>query len=634
MSRRLLTGSAVFAVTLGSTILLGPVAPSGAAVSTTSSHGGSITVHKIGTATMKAGTGQAAPGAGELRPDGEAGEVLKAVRNRSPHSRARDTRGTPPPSGVSPTQNLSVANGPVGYQGLNHYDQRNADEGNQYSLIPPDQALCSNGTQTFEGVNNGFRVFAASGAPLTDTISANQFLFHDHEFNRTTGVASHHQVGDPSCVFDAGSGRFFLTTYELVGDDAGNLLGPSYVDIAVSPANTAIGAWTVYQLDTTDDGRAGTPSHPGCACFGDYPHLGTDANGLWITTNEFSTLGDAFNGAQVYGIAKSSLVTGTAQIPGVHFDTSRRDTTAPNGPLDGYSLAPAISAGTDYAPNTMYFLSSDADAGDTSIVGHQILQWGVRNTSALATNPASLSLDEKAIGVHGYFIPPASQQKAGPTPLADCLNITSCAKIVLGTPDRYKEYEYALDSNDTRMLQSAYAHGKLWGSLDTAVDQPDGATRAGVAYYVVDPAASSPASAVIKQGTLSVTGENITYPALGVTSAGRMAMSVTLVGKDYYPSHAYITGTDVASDGLSNVTIAGAGVGPDDSFGGYRGFDYNHARWGDYSAASVVGGTVYLASEYIAQSCDLATYRSTSFTCGGTRTALANWSTHVAAVTP
>jgi hypothetical protein len=310
------------------------------------------------------------------------------------------------------------------------------------------------------------------------------------------------------------------------------------------------------------------------------------------------------------------------------------DTTASNGPLDGYSLAPALSAGTAYALNTMYFLSSDADAGDTSVVSHQILQWGVRNTSALASNPTSLTLDEKPIGVGGYFIPPLAEQKAGPTPLADCLNLTGCSKVVLGTPDKFKEYEYALDSNDTRMLQSAYANGKLWGSLDTAVDQPDGTTRAGVAYYVVNPTASTTAGAVVKQGTVSVSGENITYPALGVTAAGHMAMSVTLVGKDYYPSHAYLTGTDAPRTGLSSVKIAGAGVGPDDSFGGYRGFEYNHARWGDYSAASVVGNQVYLASEYIAQSCDLATYQSTGFTCGNTRTALANWSTHVAAVTP
>jgi hypothetical protein len=628
MSRRVLVGVAACAVALGGTSLLSPVAASGASTAATSSHGQSMAVHKVGTSTVKAGTGQTPAAADELRPDGEAGEALKATRNRSPRSRARDTRVTPPPSGVLPTQNLLVQNGRTGYQGINHFDQRRADGGNQYSLIPPDQALCSNGTQTFEGVNNGFRIFSGSGAPLTDTISANQFLWNDHEIDQSTGIASHHQVGDPSCVYDAGSNRFFLTVYDLVGNDAGDLLGPSSVDIAVSPAGSAIGTWTVYQMDTTDNGG------DNCPCFGDYPHLGTDTNGLWITTNEFSTLGDGFNGAQVYGIAKSKLVDGTAQIPGVHFSTSGRDTTASNGPLDGYSLAPAVSAGTAYARNTMYFLSSDADAGDTSVVSHQILQWGVRNTSALASNPSSLSLDEKAIGVNGYFVPPLSEQKAGPTPLADCLNLTTCAKVVLGTPDKFKEYEYALDSNDTRMLQSAYANGRLWGSLDTAVDQSDGTTRAGIAYYVVNPTATTTASTVVKQGTVSVPGENITYPALGVTSAGRMAMSVTLVGKDYYPSHAYLTGTDAPRTVLSSVKIAGAGVGPDDSFGGYRGFAYNHARWGDYSAASVVGNQVYLASEYIAQSCNLATYQSTDFTCGNTRTALANWSTHVAAVTP
>jgi len=77
----------------------------------------------------------------------------------------------------------------------------------------------------------------------------------------------------------------------------------------------------------------------------------------------------------------------------------------------------------------------------------------------------------------------------------------------------------------------------------------------------------------------------------------------------------------------------GAGLGPDDDFSGYRGFLYNRPRWGDYGAASVVGTHVWIASEYIAQTCTLAQYEAAPFgTCSGTRTALANWSTHVAVV--
>lgn len=584
-----------------------------------------IAVHKIGTSQVSAGTN------GELRPpmDDDVAAEVKAVANRSPHSRARKLRTTTGPSGITPTQTLAVNSAPSGFAGLNHYDQRTADGGNQYSLVPPDQALCTNGTQIFEGVNNAFRVYDTGGSALSPTYSANQFLFGDHEINRSTGVASPHDVGDPSCVYDAGSQRFFLTVYDLVEDGAGNLQGPSYVDIAVSPKGSALGTWSVYQMDTTDDGTNGTPSHPACPCFGDYPHLGTDANGLYITTNEYPTLNDGANAAQVYAISKTALAAGTADIPGAHFDTARSDYYQ-GVYYDGFTLAPALSAGTDYAPKTMYFLSSDAWSGDNPIVSKQVLLWKLTNTDQLASDPSALRLTNTAVATNAYTVPPASDQKAGSVPLADCLNTTACAKVVLGTPDKYKEYEYAFDSSDTRMLQAAYAHGQVWGALDTAVDVA-GATKAGVAYYVVNPTSNT----LTKQGTLAVAGNNISYPALGVTSAGRAAMALTLTGADYFPSSAYVTLNDVPGTPASAVQVNGAGLGPDDDFSGYRGFEYNRPRWGDYGAASVVGNQVYLASEYINQTCTLTQYEASPFgTCGNTRTALANWATHIGSVTP
>jgi len=237
-------------------------------------------------------------------------------------------------------------------------------------------------------------------------------------------------------------------------------------------------------------------------------------------------------------------------------------------------------------------------------------------------------LTHTTVPVATYFPPPSTIQKPGSVPLADCLNITACAKIVLGTPDKFKESEFPFDSSDTRMLQSAYANGKLWGALGTAVDV-DGATRAGIAYYVVNPGSNT----LVKQGTLAVSGNYITYPALGVTSSGKAVMAMTLAGPGYFPSAAYVRLNDQPATPASGVTVVGAGVGPDDDFSGYRGFQYNIPRWGDYGAASVVGNTVWIASEYIAQTCTLAQYEAAPFgTCGGTRTALANWATHITAV--
>ena len=607
------------------------VLPAGAANPRTSA----ATPHAITANAHRVGTSQALklrPGGGEILPPTDAGgtaEVGKAVANRSPVSRAQASRGTPAPSGIDPTQTLGVTTAEAGFQGLDHFDQRTADGGNQYTLTPPDQGMCVGHGQVVEAVNNAIRVFDTSGNPLDATASVNQFFWGDHFIVRSTGVNSPHNMGDLSCMYDAGSDRFYIAAFDLLVDAAGNLLGPSFVDFAVSQPGTALGSWTIYQVDTTNDGTNGTASHPHCPCFADYPHIGTDANGFYISTNEYSTFpfGAYYNGANVYVLDKSALGTSATLAPGVMLNTARTDLY--KGTLyDGFTLAPALATGTAYAPDTMYFLSSDSFSGNVPIDSEQILVWKIANTSLIHTNPALLQLTHTTVPVATYFPPPRSDQKAGPVPLAQCLNITACAKVVLGTPDKFKEYEFPFDSSDTRMLQSAYANGKLWGALGTAVDV-GGVTKAGVAYYVVDPAANS----LVKQGTLAVAGNNISYPALGVTSSGNAVMGLTLVGPGYYPSAAYVRVDDQPGTPASGVTVVGAGRGPDDDFSGYRGFQYNQPRWGDYGAASVVGDTVWIANEYIAQTCTLAQYEAAPFgTCNGTRTALANWSTHITAV--
>ena len=86
--------------------------------------------------------------------------------------------------------------------------------------------------------------------------------------------------------------------------------------------------------------------------------------------------------------------------------------------------------------------------------------------------------------------------------------------------------------------------------------------------------------------------------------------------------------------GSSAIHVASNGIGPEDGFTGYDPFaDDGVARWGDYSAAVADGGTVWIANEYIAQQCDADTWLA-DMTCGGTRTALANWATRISAIHP
>ena len=64
--------------------------------------------------------------------------------------------------------------------------------------------------------------------------------------------------------------------------------GPhSSVLIAVSLGTSPFSGFFLYDIDVTNDGTGGTPSHPGCPCFGDQPLIGADAHAFWVSTNEF-----------------------------------------------------------------------------------------------------------------------------------------------------------------------------------------------------------------------------------------------------------------------------------------------------------------------------------------------------------
>jgi hypothetical protein len=418
--------------------------------------------------------------------------------------------------------------------------------------------------------------------------------------------------------------------------DEGDFTGQNHLDIAVTADPT--GTWNVYRLDVTDDGTNGTPVHPNCPCIGDYPHIGVDANGFYLTTNEYSFFGPEYNSAQIYAFSKRALARGDADVLVTQIDTTGAD----NG-LPGFTIWPAQSPTTDdydtSQRGTAYFLSSNAAeeaTGTDENVSDTIVTWSLTNSRSLDTAAPDVRLHDTRVGVRTYSLPPKANQKVGPVPLAECLNDDPCATFLLGAPDQFKpEVESTLDSNDTRMQQVTYTDGKLYGALDTAVTV-GGATKAGVGWYIVRPTSrfGSVRARLLNQGQLGLAGNNLTYPAIGVNADGRGVMAFTLVGDGYYPSAAYAAFD--GRTGAGTIYLAKAGVGPQDGFSGYRVFnDPPRPRWGDYGATAVDGKRIWIASEYIGQSCTLAQYTAAPFgSCSGTRTALANWYTRISLIKP
>ena len=560
--------------------------------------------------------------------------------NDKVHRKNKPGTGTTGPSARSSGLADSNPQLKVSFDGINHRQNRLANNGNQFSLEPPDQGLCVGGGFVMEAVNDAARIYDTSGAPLTGVMDLNTFYGYPPAVTRPGGVPFGPFVTDPSCLYDAATNHWFLTILTLdVDPGTGAFLGSNHLDIAVSKTSDPTGQWAIYRLPVQDDGTDGTPDH-GCSgapdgtghgpCIGDYPHIGADTKGFYITTNEYSFNGPEFKAAQVYAFSKQALAANESSVA-----VSQIDTTGMDGGNPGFTLWPATSptgVGSNASGGSEFFLSTNAasEANGNGSSSH-IVVWTLTHTGSLAGDDPNVTLADKSLGVKRYAIPPAATQKVGSTPLRNCLNDKNCATFLNGEKDPFKEKEYALDPNDTRMQQVVYVNGRLWGAWDTALTV-SGRNTAGIETVVVDPAGGT----VKANAYVGLANANLTYPAVAVLANGRGVMAFTVVGRDFFPSAGYAL---LSASGVGEIHVAAAGSGPADGFSGYKYYGNPpgtiRPRWGDYGAAVPAGNSIWIASEYIGQTCTLAQYEATPFgSCGGTRTALANWGTRISKVTP
>ena len=122
----------------------------------------------------------------------------------------------------------------LSFNGLNHRDQRLANGGNQFSLEPPDQALCVGNGYMVEAVNSVLRVCnAATGAALTGVQDLNTFFGYPAAIDRDDGRVGP-DVIDPVCHYDPDNSRFIVVITTLHVDADGNFTGKNTIDVAVS----------------------------------------------------------------------------------------------------------------------------------------------------------------------------------------------------------------------------------------------------------------------------------------------------------------------------------------------------------------------------------------------------------------
>jgi hypothetical protein len=595
--RRGLTAVAACALVAG---LLLPAAS--AAGTSSSAQGRAIPLTHLG---MTRGTGGltalAASGAATVAASASV-EVRAATPEHSPKvagAQAGGGHGAGLGSPNPPTNPVAGSNsGFMGFNALSDFDTRTTNGGNQFDVEPPDQGLCVGNDFVVETINDVVAIYDTGGSLAAGPTGIDPFFGYPAEFIRPAGPYGP-ELTDPRCLYDADTGRFYMTASAFdTNRKTGALKGSTHVDIAVSETSDPTGDWDVFSVNTSDDGKHGTPSHPGCPCFADEPLLGADANGLFISSNEFSLDTFSFIAGQVYAIDKWALAGGTASTA-IHFE--------PGVLAEGiaYSVSPATAADTNSNANggTEYFLSA-LQFGPSNF-DDRIAIWALTNTSSLSSAHPALTLTHKVIKSEVYGNPSPVKQKNGPKgsrPLGESLH----------------EKLEMIDAGDDRMTQVMYQGGNLWSSLGTAIGA-DG-SRVGIAWFKVTPSWSHGAvgGSVASQGYVSLAQDNVLFPAIAVNAAGMAIMSFSIVGSHYFPSAGYLT---LVGAGAGSVHVAGVGTGPEDGFSGYIAFGSDGvARWGDYSGATVdEAGDFWLGAEYIP---------------GAPRTSLANWGTFVSEITP
>ena len=545
--------------------------------------------------------------------------------------------------GDAPASTVAQGGDDGNFQGIGIAEMTAAGTGNYANsngtLEPPDQAMCVGSGFVLESVNDSVQVYSPAGDKLlAGGVPLSQFF----GLQPANSLPSTDFISDPRCYYDHATQRWFV----LILDVNEPIPAQFFTDnnyVAVSKTNDPTGDWYIYHFDVTDNGLNGTPAHPGClngtnafpGCLGDQPLLGADANGIYITHNEyaytevllapppvyppFQTLPVLRSGtAQLFALSKAQLVGGTDTTL-VRLDTDPIPFPGPANDSPWQSVQPATPAPGDASPlpagGVEYFLS---DVGlPVAHDVHQVVTWAWTNTASLNTPTPNLTLQHTVVETRSptdtFYAPdftgisgsafPAYQKQTTDHPYANSA----------GGPEAH------LNANDDRMNAVTLVNGTLWAGVNTQLPPAtvggaglEGENRVGIMYFQVQPSFDGPnlAATMVQDGYVQVPSANVLFPSFGARTDGATVATFTLSGIDYFPSVAWARLDGLAPGAGPTVHISRPGATADDGFSAYGllaevftdpvSCNPCVGRWGDYSASEVdEAGCFWGAAEYI-----------------------------------
>jgi hypothetical protein len=378
-----------------------------------------------------------------------------------------------------------------------------------------------------ELINGRFAIYAKADGALVQSTS-------DVGFWLSSGITipSGQEVSDPRVVFDPASQRWFASSMFF---DRTTQISNSFM-VAASVSADPTGPW--HGVSFVADPVNGN--------FADFPTLGLDANGVYLSANMFPPVAGNGIGCALVSIPKADLLLGTPTATNATsfgilgygaYGAVLQPVFNPGGTGSARIVAVA-SLGTDFAYHSTLVISSITNAAGPG--------------AALLSAPSS-------IPVAPYFVPINPPQ---PDPAAD-----------------------DLDDGDLRISAVARQVGNVIYAVDAVeanahLDNGFYAGQAAIRWYKINASNYS----VIQSGTLSDPVMHYFFPSIAANADGTV-----VIGCNGCSTNSFVSSYAFVGETINGVTTFGQPLLLKAGSASYKFTDLNYgaSRWGDYSATSL-----------------------------------------------
>lgn len=325
------------------------------------------------------------------------------------------------------------------------------------------------------------------------------------------------EVSDPRVLFDPLSQRWFASALDL----RRSTFEENRLLLGVSKTANPLDGWNTLAFDPDPD----------TSYFSDFPMLGIDVNGVYLSANLFDIGATSAVGKTIVSIPKLDLLSVTPTV------TNRTGFGLVPNTLGGLTIQPAVN----FSPSA----TREHLLGQGPITLRQLRITGIEN--AAGPGPATLTATTSAV-VPAYAVTSNLLQPDGTTTLRNI---------------------------DNRFGAAVYeVNGVLHGVHVTQV-----AGRSAIRWYRIAAATGS----LIESGTLSEAGVDYSFPSIAANENG-----IVMIGFNKSSATEFVSSYAVAGETVAGVTTFGIPMLLKAGVANYHYFPVNGlSRWGDFSSINV-----------------------------------------------